>query len=373
MTNGPLHGVRVVEVATFVTGPFAAMMLADLGADVVKVEPPAGEYFRKYGRRVNGLSVNFVNANRNKKGVVVDLQQESGVAELTKLLDDADVLVTNWRPGVAERLGFGVDDVRRRFPRLVWVRISGFGPDGPLASTPAFDGLIQARSGLTYAQGEEEPHAVWSWVVDKTTAAFAAQAALAGLIQRNATGEGVVVELPMLDSFAYFNFPDLMSERTILAEADRPPVNAQLRAVRPIRTKDGWLMLNPARGVQIKHTLEALGCAHRADEFKMLEPAAATVRFFEIASEYSPAKTTAEWIAILEAVDAPAAPVLEYDGHLVDPQVLHNQTYVEIEDPRFGPIRQPRFPARFSTGDAGIEPAPELDQHREDVFGDAHA
>jgi crotonobetainyl-CoA:carnitine CoA-transferase CaiB-like acyl-CoA transferase len=369
LRNGPLEGIRVVEVATFVTGPFAGMMLGDLGAEVVKVEPPGGEFFRRYGRRVDGLSVNFVNANRNKKDVVIDLRDDAGLAELTKLLDGADVLLTNWRPGVAERFGLGADDVRRRFPRLVWVKISGFGPDGPLASTPAFDGLIQARSGLTIAQGEDRPHAVWSWVADKTTAAFAAQAALAGVVQRQLTGEGSVVELPMIDAFAYFNFPDLLSERTIIAEADRPAVNAQMRTIRALPTKDGWLMLNPARGVQMKAALQAFGREQRADEIKVLDPATATDMFFDVCAEVTPAKTTAEWLEILAAIDVPAAPVLDFDGHLADPQVIHNGTYVEIADPRFGPIRQPRFPARFSSGDAGIEPAPDADQHREEIFG----
>jgi crotonobetainyl-CoA:carnitine CoA-transferase CaiB-like acyl-CoA transferase len=365
---GPLDGIRVVEVATFVTGPFAGMMLADMGAEVIKVEPPTGEPFRTYGRNVDGLSINFVNANRNKKAVALDLQSDDGMRALRALLERADVLIANWRPGVAERLGLDTDEVRRQYPRLVWIRISGFGSDGPLASTPAFDGLIQARSGLTYAQGEEEPHAVWSWLADKSTATFAAQAAMAGLIRRANTGDGTIVELPMLDAFAYFNFPDLLSERTILDEKDRPPINPLMRTIRAVPTKDGWLMINPARGVQIKRAMELFGHGDRVAETKVLDPATAVDRFFRLAAEVTPTKTTAEWIDLLTARDVPAAPVMTYDEHLADPQVIHNRTYVEIDHPRFGAIRQPRFPARFSSGDAGIEPAPDLDQHRDEIL-----
>jgi crotonobetainyl-CoA:carnitine CoA-transferase CaiB-like acyl-CoA transferase len=369
LTNGPLQGTKVVEIASFVTGPFAAMMLADMGAEVIKVEPPTGEPFRRFGRRVAGMSVNFLNANRNKKDVAIDLAEARGAAELTTLLEHADVLVTNWRPGVAERLGLAVEEVRRRFPRLVWVRISGFGPDGPLAATPAFDGLIQARSGLAVAQGDDAPHAVWAWLADKSTAAFAVQAVLAALVQRGVTGEGAVIELPMLDAFAYFNFPDLLTERTILGEADRPALNPQMRSVRPVPTRDGWVLLAPVRGAQLKRALVAFGHADRVDELKGLDPATASHRFFEIAAASTPSKTTTEWLEIFATLDVPAAPVLDFDAHLTDPQILHNQTYVEVTDSRFGTIRQPRFPARFSTGDAGIAPAPELDQDRAEVFG----
>jgi crotonobetainyl-CoA:carnitine CoA-transferase CaiB-like acyl-CoA transferase len=368
MSNGPLHGIRAVEMATFVSGPFAAMMLADMGAEVIKVEPPTGETFRTYGRTIDGLSVNFVNTNRNKKAVAIDLRAETGTAELDELLQHADILITNFRPGVAERLGLSAEDVRRRYPRLVWVRISGFGPDGPLAATPAFDGLIQARSGLMVSQGEESPRLVWSWLADKTSASFTVQAALAALVQRSVTGEGAIIELPMLDVLAYFNFPDLLSERAILEESDRPVLNPQMRAMRPIPSKDGWLLINPGRGVQMKRALIAMGHEDQVDKIKVLDPATAADRFFDVLAETSPSKTTAEWVEILAELDVPAAPVLDFDGHLVDPQTVHNGIYVEIDDPRFGRMRQPRFPAHFSTGDAAINPAPDIDQDRAEYF-----
>jgi crotonobetainyl-CoA:carnitine CoA-transferase CaiB-like acyl-CoA transferase len=180
-------------------------MLADMGPDVVKVEPPSGDPLRGFGRRVAGMSVNFVNTNRNKSALTCDLRTGEGKAAFLNILDGTDLLFTNWRPGVAEGFGLEADFVRRSFPKLVWVRITGYGPDGPLASTPVFDALIQARSGMMMAQGEDAPHAVWSWIVDKVTAVFAAQAGLAGLARRHATGDGSIVDISMLHSFGYFN------------------------------------------------------------------------------------------------------------------------------------------------------------------------
>jgi crotonobetainyl-CoA:carnitine CoA-transferase CaiB-like acyl-CoA transferase len=364
MRGGPLEGIRVIEAAAFVAGPYAAMMLADMGADVLKVEPPTGDPLRTFGRRVAGVSVNFVNANRNKSSLTCDLRTEDGKAAFLEVLEDADILVTNWRPGVAESFGLDADFVRDQCPRLVWVRITGYGPDGPLASTPVFDALIQARSGMMVAQGETTPRPVWSWIVDKVTASFAAQAGLAALVRRQTTGDGSIIDISLLDSFAYFNFPDLLTERTILSEHDRPPLNAQNRSVRPVPTKDGWLMVNPVRGIQLKRALEAFGRADAIAEMKALDNSSATYRFFVIAEEAAAARTTAEWLEILAEHDVPAAPVLDFDAHFTDPQVVHNETYVEISDPRFGPIRQPRFPARFTTGEAGITPAPDLNQPR---------
>jgi crotonobetainyl-CoA:carnitine CoA-transferase CaiB-like acyl-CoA transferase len=352
--------MRVVEAAAFVAGPFAAMMLADMGADLVKVEPPSGDPLRTFGRRVEGLGLNFVNTNRNKSSLTCDLRTEGGRAAFLDLLEHADMLITNWRPGVAEDFGLTAEIVRRQFPKLVWVRITGYGIDGPLASAPVFDALIQARSGMMVAQGEVEPRPVWSWIVDKVTATLAAQSGLAALARRHMTGDGSIVDISMLDSFAYFNFPDLMTERTILSERDRPALNTQNRGVRPVPTKDGWLMVNPVRGVQLKRALEAFGRAESIAELKKLDNSAATHRFFVIAEEAAVARTTAEWLEIMAAHDVPAAPVFDFDAHYMDPQVVHNGTYTEIADPRFGAIRQPRFPARFDTGDAGIVPAPDL-------------
>jgi crotonobetainyl-CoA:carnitine CoA-transferase CaiB-like acyl-CoA transferase len=150
----PLDGVKVVEAASYVTGPFAALALADLGATVVKVEPPRGDPMRRFGIRHQGVGLGFAAVNRNKTSVTLDLKTEAGLDGLHELLGTADVFITNWRPAVAARLGLTPDAVRERHPQLVWIRLSGYGQDGPLADFPAFDGIVQARSGIVSQNGE---------------------------------------------------------------------------------------------------------------------------------------------------------------------------------------------------------------------------
>ncbi|MCU4183576.1 CoA transferase [Acidiferrimicrobium sp. IK] len=351
----PLAGITVVEAATFLSGPLAAQALADLGAQVVKVEPPGGDAFRRFGRTVEGLSVMWVAANRSKAAAVVDLATAEGRAEMDRLLDTADVLITNWRPGVAERLGLDADRVRGRWPRLVWCRISGFGQDGPKALEPAFDGVVQAASGTMPTQGFSPagggaPQMVRAFQVDKLTAAYAAQATLAALLARATSGAGAVVDVAMLDAAAYFNFTDSMIERALPADDGHGDgINRQLATVQAVPTADGWIMVSPARARQMRAAVEAAGHPEWTDELRRAgDPDSLTARFFELLATVTPQRTTAEWLEVLRAADVPAAEVLDADGHLSDPQVVHNGVYQLADHPTIGRHRWVRYPARFS-------------------------
>ena len=173
----PLTGIRVIDAAAFLTGPFAAMLLGDLGADVVKVEPPKGDPFRRFGQRHNDVGISFTNINRNKRSIALDLHDPADSAVFERLLIGADVLITNQRPASSRALGLD-ESLLDRHPRLVWVRITGFGPDGPMAEEPAFDSVIQARAGIAMSQGQDgRPELVKSWLCDKVTAMMAAQTA----------------------------------------------------------------------------------------------------------------------------------------------------------------------------------------------------
>jgi crotonobetainyl-CoA:carnitine CoA-transferase CaiB-like acyl-CoA transferase len=370
---GPLEGIKVVDASSFLTGPLAAMMMADMGADVVKVEPaPRGDTYRRFGTRHNGHGIAFANANRNKRSVMVDLRDAAGLREFDRLLDDADVLFTNWRPATTRALGFD-DTVIDRHPRLIWIRITGFGSDGPMADVPAFDSVLQARTGLAAMQGGEgRPTLIKSWMCDKVTALFSTQAALAALLTRAGNGAGGIVEVPMLDSVAYFNFPDLMVERTVLERSHLPAANGQLAANRPLPTSDGWLLTSPVSGRQLVGALAALGCEERKDELMAIrDPTALTLAFYDIAEEVMPHRPTADWLDAFRKHDVPAAEVFDFDQHLVDPQVEHNCTYVEFDDPRLGRIRHPRHPATFPSGRGGPTlPSPDLDEHRADLVRD---
>ncbi|HVA74249.1 MAG TPA: CoA transferase [Acidimicrobiales bacterium] len=363
----PLSGVTVVEAASYVSGPFAAMMLADLGARVTKVEPPGGDPYRRFGRAVQGTGIMFANVNRNKRSEVVDLKADSGRRRLRALVAEADVFLTNWRPGVAEELGFDESSLRSLNPRLVWCRVSGFGQDGPLAGAPAFDTVIQARVGLMSVQGGAgSPDSVRGYLVDKVTASFAAQAIMAALLQRASTGEGGVVDVSMLDAIAYFMGPELLAERTRLEDGEgRPALAEQLTALRCVQTSDGWVLVSPVRAKQLKGMAAAAGHPEWVDELRgEADPGRRTARIYDLVAGVTPSATTADWLERFEEHDVPAAPVLDIDEHLADPQVEHNRTYVYYDHPALGRIRQPRHPTRRpgASDQPDPSPSPALDE-----------
>jgi len=346
----PLAGVRVLDASSFISGPLAATMLADLGADVIKVEPETGDGLAGWGRLVDGRSIVYANCNRGKGVVTIDLKSERGRHRFLELAIGADVLITNWRPGVAARLGLAGPLAAR--PSLIWLQITGWGPDGPLADRPAFDGSLQARTGLAWSQGDSEPELMRMFIADKITATFAAQAIAAALYERASTGTGETIELPMLDALAYFNFPELLQNRTVLADRPTSARNEQVEANRPVRTADGWIVISPVGGRQLKATLEAVG---RPGAIAELRAATSqhdlTERLVAICGRACPQRTTADWLATFDRLDVPVAPVLDIDAHLADPQVIHNRIYDLVRDPVLGDTRRARYPARF-----GVDP-----------------
>ncbi len=342
----PLAGIRVVEAASYISGPFAGLALADLGADVIKVEPPRGDPYRRFGPQDGDEGVIFRAVNRNKRSVRIDLTTDAGVGELGALLDDADVLVTNWRPGVAERFGLDADTVPQRWPRLVWVRVSGYGQTGPMAQLPSFDSIVQARVGLS-SSFADEPVLVPAYVADKVTATFAAQSVLAALVQRQTTGNGSVVDVAMIDAMAYFDAPDLFAAHQRPGQTD-DRVTRMLRSPRPLPTSDGWIVLAPVSGHQIKRAMIAAGLEHAVADLKSQPDAvAAAERFFELFGDHLRNRTSAEWVAIFSAADVPASAVMTKADHLDDPQVAHNEIY-RFADELGGPMRRVRHPALFA-------------------------
>ncbi|MEH6548158.1 MAG: CoA transferase, partial [Sneathiella sp.] len=201
---GPFTGIRIIDLTTMISGPLATMALADQGADVIKVESPGGgDYARHVATRRDGFSASFVNNNRNKRSIVVDLKKTEGLEIIDQMVSEADVFVQNFRPGVADRMGLGEDHIREINPSIVYVSICGFGFEGPYAQKPVFDPLIQAVSGLTTIQGgsdDERPRLVRTILPDKLTAIQASQAISAALFARERSGEGQHVRLSMLDT-----------------------------------------------------------------------------------------------------------------------------------------------------------------------------
>ncbi|MBV9775703.1 MAG: CoA transferase, partial [Acetobacteraceae bacterium] len=226
--NGPLSGYRVIDLTTMLSGPWATMMLADQGADVIKVEAPGtGDHVRSLGNRRGGMSAMFLNINRNKRSIAIDLKTERGRRLLEELVGTADVFVQNFRPGVADRLGIGEAALRGRSPALVYASISGFGEVGPWAGKPTYDPVIQAVSGLTSVQaGDDEarPRLVRTVLPDKVAALTAAQAITAALLARARSGEGQHVRLSMLDAVMAFLWASDMGAQTY---PDRPTTNQE--------------------------------------------------------------------------------------------------------------------------------------------------
>lgn len=369
LAKRPLDGVTIVETSSFLTGPFASMMLSDLGADIIKVEPPGGDGFRKFGHNREGFGASWTNSNRGKRSVVIDLKTPEGVARLKGLIKTADVLVENWRPRVSESLGLGQEVVAALNPRLIRLSITGFGDTGALANAPAFDSLIQGRTGIVASEGRNGTPAVTPFnMVDKVTGAFGAQAILAALYEREKTGQGSHIKLPMLDVMGYFNFPDMFQHRTFENDQSdwKPPASQVLT------TSDGYVVISPANGQQMSKTLTAIDRPEWKDEFKrMPDPVEMANEFFRRVGAVVKEKSTAHWLEVFAAQDVPAAPVFSLDEFLNDAQVANNEIYHFVPSP-VGPIRTARYPALFDDRQmtAKFGP-PRIGEHDAEIGGQA--
>ena len=347
---GPLAGLRVIEAGTYFSAPFAGMMLSDLGASVIKVEPPGkGDPFRTFARPTRGVSSMFINVNRGKESsVALDLKDAGDRNALIDLVRDADVFIHNWRPGVAESLGLADAVLAAANPTLIRVAISGFGPTGPYAGQPAFDALMQAQSGLAvYEEENGAPRLNRTSLSDKVTSVMAAQSILAAVIARSATGEGQLLELGMLDALAYFNYPDMFQEHTFLD--DEAPTSVGGTPSLLVPTADGHIVVQPMTGAQLKRVCVACDRPEWVDELKGCDPAQLRTEFHRRLSGALLHKPTAFWVERFLADDVPVAPAMSLTDHLADAQVVHNELYEIDEHPEpLGRVRRVRYPTRFT-------------------------
>jgi crotonobetainyl-CoA:carnitine CoA-transferase CaiB-like acyl-CoA transferase len=361
LSGAPLEGIRVVEAGTYMSAPFAGMMLAQLGAEVVKVEPPTGDQFRRFSLCHGGASAAWIGSNHGKRSVVLDLKDPAGQGDMYALLRDADVFVQNWRPSVAHGLGLDGDELSARFPALIHLAISGYGETGPNQAFPVFDGLLQASSGfaVTEAGKGNRPAITRSFVVDKTTASFAAQSILAALFQRERTGRGARLELAMLDVMAYFNFPDLCQDRAFLPPAPQRDLSPGRSPV--LRTLDGYIIAAPVTGRQIVGAITAVGHPEWKDDLKLItEPADLMDELINRLETVTSGWSSEASLAAFRGYDIPAALVLDVDQHFNDAQTIHNNVYSDGETP-FGPVRRVRYPLLIDGHPlAHVQPAPSL-------------
>ena len=374
---GPLHGVRVLDFTGVVSGPFATMFLADQGADVIKIEPISGDITRRSRAPIdkNGeFSSLFISSNRGKRSLSIDAKSASGLKVLAKLVAKADVLVQNFRPGTMERLGLGPDDLRKRFPRLIYLSISGVGETGPYVKKRVYDPIVQALSGFADIQSQpvtNRPQMIRTIVVDKTTAVFAAQAVSSALYAREKTGAGDHIRVAMLDSMISFLWPEGMMQYTVVGtEATTADPNDRPDLV--FKTLDGYMTVGTISDSEWQGFCNASGDSALKDDARFSTLGArymnATARIHKMA-EYLSQRTTAQWLERLDANDVPCAPILRRHEIIQNEQVVARGLIEELDQPSVGRIRQPKPAARFESNEARIGgPAPRVGQHTRDIL-----
>jgi crotonobetainyl-CoA:carnitine CoA-transferase CaiB-like acyl-CoA transferase len=374
----PLEGVRVVDLSQVTSGPLATMVLAEQGADVIKVEPPRiGDLGRRVALQRGGLTSWYLNHNRGKRSIAVSTETEGGRSIVADLMAGADVVVQNFRPGVLERLSLDYEAIRIRNPAVIYVSISGYGPTGPYADRPVFDPVIQALIGMVALQQSEAiplPDLVRNVVIDKATALVVAQGVCAALFQRARTGEGNHLEVPMLDTGLYFLWPDGMMHRTFLGD-DAPEGMTIARAYQITYCADGQLIYWVATDAQRDALYRVLGHEELCGDERYVMPNVTETKNWEtlgaILVHAFSRQTTAEILPALHAASIPAAPINEPEDVFVDPQVLHNEAIVAWEHPHAGRVQQPRHPIRFSTAETPIpETADLLGEHTDEVLAE---
>lgn len=369
MQNGALAGIRVVDVSAAVAGPFTSTQLADMGADVIMVEPVhRPDVMRVTGPVVGDVSGSWVTMNRNKRAIALDVRDQRGLQALHELVDGADVFVQNFRPGVAERIGLGYEALSARNERLIYVSVSGYGPDGPYADQPVYDPIIQATAGVVAAQGGDF---VKNVMADKVTALTAANAALGALVARGRTGRGQHVQVNMLDATLSFVWLDSYWNHSI---EGLEPVPTYTEWYQPYDTSDGQIALAWPTDDKFRRAVEGLGRPELADDERFATRAGRVLHaaaLLEQCRSTFAARTTEEALACLRDADVPSARVLTRDEVLHDPQVVHNRLVETHSHPRAGTIRITRPAARFGDTPSGIgRQAPGFGEHTDEVLAE---
>ena len=377
--TGSLSGVRVIDMTTVYSGPMAASILGDQGADVVKVEPPGGDMQRGPMRvSRNGLDAQFAALNRNKRSIGIDLSKDAGKSVLHRFVADADVLMENFRPGVMERLGIGYASLSELNSRLIFASINGVGASGPYAGRRVYDAVIQAISGIASLQADPAtgvPALVNTLICDKVTALTAAQAVCSALYARERTGAGQRVDVSMLDAALFFLWPDAMaSQHFVGAEIDSMKLTQRPRPSKVKRTADGYIATMPVQSREWTGVFEALGLteALSAEDRDVRTGVGPSPEVMRVIDEAYTRFTTDELCERLERHQVPFARINQREEVADDPQVRAMEALVEFEHPVGGTLRQPRPPGRFSDTPAGIfRHTPALGEHTDELLGEA--
>jgi crotonobetainyl-CoA:carnitine CoA-transferase CaiB-like acyl-CoA transferase len=356
--SGPLAGVKVVDLTTIVVGPICTRTLADYGADVIKVEAPGGDLLRTMaeGSRNPGMSGKFINFNRNKRSIGLDIKKPEGLEALRRLIDKADVFVSNVRPDALARAGLDHASLSKSNPRLIHCSILAFGRGGRYYGRPAYDPVIQSLSGVagTIARATGEPRFVPMVMTDHTSGLIAAQAIGFALYRREKTGIGEAIDVPMLENMASF-----VSSEHLGAVTFDPPVgptgDGRLLSpnYKPVPTKDGYVTVRPNTNVQAFAFFDAIGRPELKTDPRFDSAASRTknaAAYFEIQATCLGHKTTDEWVDLFDKLDVPAARYNSIDDLLTDPHLQDVGFYKEEQHPTQGKIRRTKLANTFSGG-----------------------
>ncbi|MBD3679996.1 MAG: CoA transferase [Rhodobacteraceae bacterium] len=374
---GPLKGMKVIELAHIMAGPVCGMMLADMGADVIKVEKPTGDDSRRFlPPAIEGESAAYLMMNRNKRGIALNLKDPDAVGILRRLLEDADVVIENYRMGTMEKLGLGYETLREINPRLVYCEISGFGRTGPYASRGGFDLIAQGMSGLMSITGEgpgRPPVKPGAPITDITAGILAAMGCAAAYARARETGQGQKVDTSLFEAGITLTYWQsaiaFATGQTPEPQGSAHPLNAPYQA---FRTADGWINVGAANQTNWLRLLEVIGAPELnedprfASNHDRMQNLGVLV---EILNGHLSARTTEEWLGRMEAAGLPAGPVLTIPQMHADPQALAREMIVETEHPVAGPVKAIGLPVKFSETPGQVtQPAPLLGEHGPEIL-----
>ncbi|PLC52025.1 CoA transferase [Pollutimonas nitritireducens] len=381
MDQGPLSGIRVLDLTSVIMGPYATQHLGDLGADVIKVESPQGDSIRGVGPNgQKGLGPLFLNLNRNKRSVVLDLKQELGRKALLKLAEDADVLLYNIRPQAMERLGLGYRVLEAVNPRLIYVGAYGYGQGGKYAADPAFDDLIQAASGMAHSLSlaqDGEPLYIPITIVDRSVGVYVYGTICAALFDRSRSGKGQKIDIPMFETMTHMVMGD-----HLFGQVFDPPQGSYgyprllSKSRRPYRTLDGYMGCTVYTDAQWQRFFCAIGRATLMDEDRRFSNIGARTEHVDfvysfIEKELS-SRTTAEWVDVLGRADIPCFPVHTFESLRLDPHLADIGFFSMQEHSEVGSITSMKHPAEWSrTSPSTRHQAPSLGQHSREVLTEA--
>jgi crotonobetainyl-CoA:carnitine CoA-transferase CaiB-like acyl-CoA transferase len=366
----PLRGIKIIDLSSVAFGPLASQILADYGADVIKVEPPEGDSTRHTGPSAEpGMAAVFLGVNRSKRSVVLDLKQPAARAALIALVEGADVFMHSMRPQKLVALGIAPDALMGRNPRLVYAGLHGFGEGGPYSGRPAYDDIIQGMSGLAALMEEQGGEARYLPIIaaDKTCALTAAHAILAALFSRERSGRGSFVEVPMFEAMVAFNLVEHLYGQHFeppLAPPGYPRVLAPWR--RPYRTTDGHVCMMPYTDAHWHRFFAEVGAPQMATDPRFIGIANRTLHIRELleaAGGFIVAHSTAHWVTTCERLEIPAAPIARLEDLASDTHLAATGFFSMLEDPAMGTMRFPGVPVKFDGKRPPVAMAPRLGEH----------